>query len=283
MLRTVLILLLLLARPALAFPALWVVHGPHATVYLLGSVHIVRPGTIWESPAIERAVADAQQMWFEIDLTPAENALMTGTVLLTGIDPGHALSDRLSPEAASQFHALFGDGIDRAEHFRPWLALTVVMAKRWSESGYSSAAGVDATLRQQAVAAGKPVHGIESGSAQIRMLADIPDDEALRALQSFLLEPPQTIGAQMDRLGQLWLDGDTDGVDALMQTMMSDTSPAVAKRLLSDRNVVFADKVAELAAGEQTVLVTVGAGHMAGDEGVPALLQKRGLAVERVR
>ena len=50
------LLVVLLAAPALAEPALWVARGPHATVYLLGSIHALRPGTEWESPAIRRCV-----------------------------------------------------------------------------------------------------------------------------------------------------------------------------------------------------------------------------------
>ena len=69
--RLLLSLFLLVATaptPARADPALWAVRGRAATVYVLGSVHALRPGTEWEGAAIRRAFDAAQECWFETDV-----------------------------------------------------------------------------------------------------------------------------------------------------------------------------------------------------------------------
>jgi uncharacterized protein YbaP (TraB family) len=54
--------------------------------------------------------------------------------------------------------------------------------------------------------------------------------------------------------------------------------------LLKDRNLAWADTLtAEMAQSSGVELVNVGALHMIGPDGLPALLKARGFAVERVQ
>ena len=52
----------LLAGAAIAQPPVWVVHGPHATVVLFGSVHILPPGLDWEPPKLKEALGQASDL-----------------------------------------------------------------------------------------------------------------------------------------------------------------------------------------------------------------------------
>ena len=51
--------LLLVGRAADAEPALWAAHGPNSTVYLFGTIHVLRSDTVWRSPKIAAAFAKA--------------------------------------------------------------------------------------------------------------------------------------------------------------------------------------------------------------------------------
>ena len=44
------LLAVLLAFPAVAEPALWIIHGTGSTIYLFGTVHALKPSTVWFSP-----------------------------------------------------------------------------------------------------------------------------------------------------------------------------------------------------------------------------------------
>ena len=36
---------------------MWVVKDDNSTIYLLGTIHILRPDTVWQTPKIKSAVA----------------------------------------------------------------------------------------------------------------------------------------------------------------------------------------------------------------------------------
>ena len=103
--RFAVVVLLLLAGPAWADPALWVARGPRANVYILGSVHMLRPGVTWESPAIRRAFDEARECWFEAVL-PDDPAAMQTMMISMGLDPAHKLTDLLPPNRRAQFEEL---------------------------------------------------------------------------------------------------------------------------------------------------------------------------------
>ena len=83
------------------------------------------------------------------------------------------------------------------------------------------------------------------------------------------------------KIGELikaWREGDADKLQKLMNDAMAD-SPAIYKRLLTDRNHNWIPKIEELARGEKKAIIIVGAGHLVGKEGVVELLKKDGLKV----
>ena len=83
---------------------------------------------------------------------------------------------------------------------------------------------------------------------------------------------------------QAWLDGDLARLGPALVGRMKAQIPALYAALLERRNELWADKIAkELATGDKVELVNVGALHMVGDDGLPALLAARGYAVQRVQ
>src|SRR4051812_12608595 len=57
-----------------AHPAMWTLHGPKATIYLLGSIHVLRPQMQWHTPQIDAALKAADTFVFEIPMAPSQNA-----------------------------------------------------------------------------------------------------------------------------------------------------------------------------------------------------------------
>jgi uncharacterized protein YbaP (TraB family) len=55
------------ARPAAdPGPALWVIKDADSTIYLFGTIHVLRPTTAWESAKVTAAFNSASDIWFEI-------------------------------------------------------------------------------------------------------------------------------------------------------------------------------------------------------------------------
>src|SRR5271155_1467853 len=51
-----------------ATPAMWVVHGPKGTAYLLGSIHALPKNIEWQTPAIKAAIKKSQAFVFEVPM-----------------------------------------------------------------------------------------------------------------------------------------------------------------------------------------------------------------------
>src|SRR5262249_59600627 len=80
------LILLLACRPAVAEPALWVAKGPRATVYLFGTVHLLKRYTAWRSPEIMNALALSDELWLEVP-DPSDKGEMLTMARQLGLDP----------------------------------------------------------------------------------------------------------------------------------------------------------------------------------------------------
>jgi len=101
-------------------------------------------------------------------------------------------------------------------------------------------------------------------SGEMLMKATLKDLDKVRSLYADMLKA--------------WQTGDGPALEKLLNDSMSD-APALAKRMLTDRNERWVPIIQELRRGGKNVLVIVGAGHLVGDKGVVELLKKKGLKV----
>lgn len=280
--RLVILVLLLAGAPAWADPAVWAARGPNATVYLLGSVHLLRPGTVWEGPAVRRAFDEASECWFEAVL-PDDPAAMRGVMMSTGLDPAHKLSDLLPPNRRVLLDKLAAEsGVGPAmQAMRPWLAAVVLTGQPLLKAGFDPALGVDTVLQAQAKAAGKRVAGVETMDQQMRLLAGLPQGLAVKFLLSAMDDAARG-PALIDEMIRGWQSADTEALARTVTGQIRRESPELYRIIFTDRNETFARAVEGFLAGDKTVLLVIGAGHLAGPDNVRDLLARRGIKVERV-
>ena len=105
---------------------MWRVEGPKGSAILFGSFHLLPPGVQWRTPALERAVADADELWFEIPLGAEANAKAGEALRRAGrLPPGQSLAGQLTPAEAERLsRAAQAVGLDPAQlaRQRPWMA-----------------------------------------------------------------------------------------------------------------------------------------------------------------
>jgi hypothetical protein len=270
------------AFPAAADPALWVVRDEDSTIYLLGTVHVLRPDTVWRSPAIDRAMAEADALWIEVEAD--DPAAMQPLVRKYGLDPANPLSGKLTPEQKARLDAAAaGMGASGAalEPLRPWLAGLTLSIGPLVKAGYDPASGVESKLKAAARDAGKPIRTLETLEQQIGFFADLPPAVELAFLLS-ALDEMDSGPAMLDALVAAWSAGDMEALNELMVSEMAADYPELYQALLVRRNKDWAGQIQTLLGGKGVSVIAVGAAHLVGDESVQAQLLARDIAVERL-
>src|ERR1700685_937404 len=104
--------------------ALWELHGKHNTVYLLGSIHVLRPSDYPLAPAMLKAYGDAKALFMEIDLNEIDSVRMQTELLASARLPeGKTLPAIMGDQRYKRAQVLAqGVGVDLGifDAFAPW-------------------------------------------------------------------------------------------------------------------------------------------------------------------
>ena len=270
--------------PAGSGPRLWVVKDADSTLYLFGTVHVLKPETPWGSAKLDRAFASADEYWFEIaDLNDVAGAVPI--IQAKGVSPDRPLSSLLTAEEQADLDAAarsIGATAAQLDPLRPWFAALQLAIASITKAGYLPQNGGDQVLHARAAATGKPIKGFETMPQQIGFIADMSEEAQLAMLRSGLKEFDQA-PVVMTRMVGAWSTGDVDGLDALIGQEMKAQSPEMYEVMLTRRNADWTRQIMTLLDGSGTAFISVGAGHLAGADSVQAMLARRGVTVEEVR
>lgn len=266
-------------------PALWVVRDADSTIYLFGTVHLMRPEVQWRTPAFEAALAASDAVYFEIkEVDPESAANMQPLLMKYGLAPaGEGLSTVMNEADMARIDAVaasLGAPQGAFEPMRPWLAAMQVTVAGIMKAGYSPTSGVDPLIKAQAVAAGKPIHALETVEQQLGFFADLPMDVQADFLRQSLAD--FDVGAaKLDSIVEAWATGDA----ARLETEIVDEFkkwPAVYDAILVRRNADWARQIKTMLDGSGTVFIAVGGGHLVGEDSVQAALAREGVTAERL-
>ncbi|ALH80014.1 TraB/GumN family protein [Sphingopyxis macrogoltabida] len=264
-------------------PALWVVKDEDTTIYLFGTVHVLKPGLGWFDDAVKRAFDKSDQLMLEIVL-PEDPGEMAQKMIPLALDQsGKTISSRLSADELKAYQAaMTGLGIPVAQfdRFEPWFAAMTLSIAPLAQLGYDPEQGAEKQLTAAAKAAAKPVSALETVDQQLGFFDGLPEKQQLAFLNS-VVKDIDKLGPTLDKTVVLWGKGDTEALAVAMNESMAAT-PELAKVLLFDRNQRWADQIKARMDQPGTVFVAVGAGHLAGEHSVQDFLKERGLTAERI-
>jgi uncharacterized protein len=267
---------------AAAEPALWSVSGRDNTVYLYGSVHILPEGGFAIDGKLAEAWKNAEKICMEIDSGAIDEAEMQRITISRVVDPdGRDLFTLLGPDAekAKSSAAAAGMPLEPLAQFEPWFAGMMLSILALQQHGYDIEHGVEKIIETSAVTDRKPICAFETADEQLALFDTMP----LELQREFLLQSIDEVGeidSDMRRLVGAWRAGDEKALATLFDEDFEDY-PELVDRLVYHRNARWAEQLSDMLEGSDDVLVVVGAGHMVGEKGLPALLEKRGFRVER--
>jgi len=267
-----------------ADPALWVVKDADTTIYLFGTVHLLKPGLSWFDEAVRKAFDDSGELVTELGGAP-DPAAVQPLMMKYGINmTGPTLTQKLPADKRAAFvKALADQGLPQAavDRFDPWLAGTQLSMMALVKAGYDPQSGVETALDAAAKASNKPVSGLETIEQQLGFFDSLSEPAQMLMLTE-AIDKLDTAAPEFEKLVGEWAQGDAEGLAVIMNEGLR-SSPELSKVLLADRNARWADWIKTRLDKPGVVFVAVGAGHLAGPDSVQAMLAKRSVKSERVQ
>jgi len=265
-----------------AHPSMWHVKGQKGEVYLLGSVHILPPDVKWQTAKIDQASSRSDVFVFEVPNDAASLEQMRALVQAQGFLPANqSLRAQLHPDAQKDYDAaLVSSGLPpgAVEHDRPWLADLQLALAQVGKMHFAPDSGVDSILMAQARQNHKQMRYLETIAFQFALLA--PTDRTLE-LEEFEadLKDLRDFESETRQLLDAWSAGNQTELTRQFNDDLDDF-PKVRKTLIDDRNANWLLQIEAMLKEKHVFFITVGAGHLAGSAGVPALLRKAGYKVD---
>jgi uncharacterized protein YbaP (TraB family) len=257
-------------------------HGPRgATVYLLGSVHLLSPDVAKLPAVVDTAFAHAKLIAFETSLDTIQ-LRAAELVPIARYSGGATLRTSLKPATIAHLDTVltaYGLTVDQVNQFKPWFISILTTQLTMQRMKFEAQYGVDMQLNARAHTAKMPIIGLETVDFQMGLFDSIsPSDQERMILETTL---PDSTAREMTSVTNAWVGGDVAGLDKLLNKTRS-ASPGMFARLVTNRNRSWIPKIAAMLNGTSDALVVVGAAHLVGKQGVVELLRAQGYTIEQM-
>jgi uncharacterized protein YbaP (TraB family) len=270
------------APAARAKPPVWIVRDADSTIVLFGSVHVLPQGLDWRPQALTDALAKADDLWFEIpiDLSAqieSERAMEEHGLL----KPREDLFDALAPDQAARLRRVCASlSLSEAAigRMQPWYAEVTLSYAVDARAGATSSEGVEQQIQASAPPTARR-RAFETVAQQIGFLSGARRADQVASLNETLEEIEERPESYQTVVAD-WMAGDAAAIEADALDPLLKASPGLFRRLITDRNRRWARVIANRLRGKGVTVIIVGAGHLVGPGGVPALLRAQGMTVE---
>lgn len=275
---------IMLATGTMAKNSLWKVTSETGTLYLQGSIHVLKAEHYPLAPAIEAAYAQSDVLVLEVDMAEFSLPSTQQRIMKKAMFPGTKTLKTELDEATYQKLMAACTQADlppaSLEKFKPWFASVSLTQVQLQKMGFDPQRGLDLYFYTQAKADEKKVIGLESIAFQIdlfdRLSKENPNDFIARMLANL-----DVLEAEMDAIGQAWETGNIDALGKLMVQSFEDY-PTFHKIFLTDRNNRWVKTLDGLLKQPKIHMVVVGAGHLPGKGGLLERLEKKGYTIEQL-
>jgi len=266
-------------------PALWSVSDADTTVYLFGTIHLLPEHYQWRSPALDKAVNQSQELVVETLVDDKNPQALVSTLmqmaLASGLPP---IDQRVDPSKRAALDAAIAkSGIPKValDRMKTWAAAFMLLGDQFRDMGLKAGEGVEPVLKSSFTSEGKPIGQLETNAEQLGFFDSLPE-KAQRALLEGAVDSPKASSDQFNAMLSSWQHGD---VKAIARSFNHDlaASPELRDALLKRRNANWARWIEQRMKQPGSVMIAVGAGHLAGDDSVVDLLKRDGLHVHRVQ
>ena len=262
---------------------LWTVRSDAKVLSLAGSVHALGADAYPLPAVFEKAFEASGTLVEELDLADAASLSAAPLLLAKGLyGDGRTFESAVSKETATmvtQYFKQAGLPMEMIRPMKPWMIMLMLTAFELQKVGLDANLGLDKYFYDKAMAAKKPVIGLETAEFQIDRFDTMPDAVQEQMLRSTLTE----LDAQSNELKSMivaWQRGDTATLEKSVRTSFANY-PAAYTSLIAERNRNWLPQLQMCLSRPRPCFVVVGAAHMVGPDGLLALLQQQGYKIEQ--
>lgn len=262
-------------------PALWELASADGTVegWLFGTIHSLPDGTNWETELLSDTIDDADLLIVEIAALEDKAAMAQVFARLARTDGLPPLSSRVPAGDQAALRDMLAAGSYSDDDFAATESWAAALMLAQGVRGGNPANGVDRALLRRFE--GRPIRELEGAARQLGIFDSLPESDQ-RDLLSAVVQEGKDGSGKSEKLARIWRSGDMERL-AQENTRGLLADPGLRTALLVERNDDWARQLAEMLPAVPPAMIAVGAAHMAGPEGLPALMRQRGYTVTRIQ
>lgn len=270
-------------QPSAARPALWLVEGPGGQkAWLLGTIHALSRPYDWKSDTIESALAASDRLILEVADVGNDAATARTFAQLAQGGPHPPLAERVPPQDRDDLEReLVSDQIapGSLDPYDTWAAALMIAQAQARHDRQDSGNGIDRAL---AAEYRRPIGEFEGAAVQLAIFDALPEAQQRALLNTVIEEDSSQREAKVRALEQAWASGD---LAELARVSDAETfgDPLLRDALLVRRNRNWTELLVTMLSSRARPFVAVGAAHLAGPDGLPAMLAARGYTVTRLQ
>lgn len=269
--------------PQTARPALWEVSDPDSTIYLFGTIHLLPAEMKWRTPKLDQALANSQELVVETIIDEKNPTKLMSALASLGLAKGlPPLLQRVPPAKRPALQAAIKkSGVPEQAYngMKTWMAAFLLLNNQFKDLGLSG--GVEGVLRSDFIAQNKPIGELESNLEQLSFFDRLPQSAQLNLLDG-AIEESGSMKREFGGMLDAWSRGDVNRIARTFDRDLS-TSPAMRDALIRQRNTNWSKWIEQRMTKPGSVMIAVGAGHLAGPYSVVEKLKSDGYKVRRLQ
>lgn len=253
-------------------------NGLEQSSYLFGTIHITCDATLEDK--VKKALDETTHLVLELDAD--DPSLQTKMLAGMYMKDGKTLKDYTTEKEYAKIDSLFkermGFSVEMINNVKPILISAMFYPNFLNCDTPQS---YEEELMKVAKSQNEEVEGLETVEEQLKIFDDIPYEEQVKDLIRSANNDLEYDKKLFEKMYEIY---EAEDIDAMLDMMNDDNYAAISNHqdeFLSSRNKKWIPKIGEFAKKEPTFF-GVGAGHLAGKEGVIQLLRKAGYTVEAV-
>ena len=262
-------------------PPIWQIAGEDDRIegWLFGTVHALPDNVRWGSPMLDSVLSDADTLVVEV--ANLDDGVALGELFAQmAVDPASPpLEGRVDPELRPHYQELLTKAKVRRDHFDALESWAAALSLANVAQDAKTENGVDRLLIARFT--GREIVELEGAKAQLGIFDRLPEVEQRDLLNAVIAESRDS-EMESGSLAETWRSGDLDKLAALStRGILSD--PELYDALLAQRNRNWTAQIENLLSARERPFIAVGAGHVVGPDGLPAMLEARGFKVKRIQ